>query len=77
MNSRPTLPEGPDPSWTLDMVVDYFTQQIRAGHRPDIHEYERRYPQFEPELRDYLESVAMIEGLKSLPEPAGNTPEFA
>lgn len=76
MNSRPTLPEGPDPSWTLDMVVDYFTQQIRAGHRPDIHEYERRYPQFEPELRDYLESVAMIEGLKSLPEPAGNTPEF-
>jgi len=57
----------PDPSETLESIVDQFTTRIRAGEHPSIAEYQELHPNLKDEIEDLLASVAMIEQLKSNP----------
>jgi serine/threonine protein kinase/tetratricopeptide (TPR) repeat protein len=48
----------------LEIVVEQFTSELRAGQQPAVQDYQQRYPQLAQELGSLLSSIAMIEHLK-------------
>src|SRR5262249_21111319 len=48
----------------VDALAEEFARRWRAGERPTVEEYARRYPQWEDEIRAVLPGVLMMEQLK-------------
>ncbi|MEM1068133.1 MAG: serine/threonine-protein kinase, partial [Planctomycetota bacterium] len=53
----------------LDAIAESFSNALRRGDRPSIDAIVAKYNQRFPELRSLLESILMIEGLKSSTHP--------
>ncbi len=57
-----TLAEGTrDP---FDLLAEEFAERCRRGESPSIGEYERRYPEHAGRIREFLPTVALMEGLR-------------
>lgn len=60
-----TAPIYLDEDELFEMVAADFTRRCRAGERPSVEEYVRRYPQIGELLRTLLPTIAAVEGAKS------------
>ena len=49
----------------LEVLASEFADKARAGHKPDIEDYVRRYPRMEEQIRDLFPMVAALEQWKS------------
>jgi tetratricopeptide (TPR) repeat protein/tRNA A-37 threonylcarbamoyl transferase component Bud32 len=56
----------------IDELAEEFACRWRAGERPSVEEYARRYPEHAEEIRDVLPAVVMMEQLK--PRREDDTP---
>ncbi|MFO0907397.1 MAG: serine/threonine-protein kinase [Isosphaeraceae bacterium] len=60
-----TFEESEDP---LDAMGSEFLDRLRRGERPDVSEFTARDPQRADEIREFLEALVLIEGLKPQPD---------
>ncbi len=49
----------------LNDLGEEFVERLRGGERPSISEFLRRHPGQEATVAEFLESLAMLEDLKS------------
>src|SRR5262249_36214972 len=61
-------PSAADP---LGQIADEFVEAFRAGQRPSVEEYARRYPEHADDLRAMLPALALMEGAKSAEDVSG------
>lgn len=52
----------------LSELGEEFSLRLRAGELPSVQEYIDRYPEQAAEISEFLESIAMVEGLKLGPK---------
>ena len=57
----------------VDVIVEEFAEKCRRGLNPSIDEYIQKHPEKAQELRDLLQTVAIIEQLK-VPEKSSTLP---
>ena len=51
----------PDEDTILGEIMDEFIDAVREGRTPPLNQYVARYPELEPDIRDLLPMVAMVE----------------
>ncbi|MEM6690784.1 MAG: protein kinase [Planctomycetota bacterium] len=56
----------------LDQIAEKFSSAIRKGQTKSVDEFLEEYPDAPTELKELLDSVALIEGLKQDSSPTGN-----
>ena len=48
----------------LNQLGEEFAQQVRSGQNPSIDDFAQRHPEHQEEVRDFLESIEMLEDMK-------------
>ena len=71
------MPSPPLNQESLDRIAEEFSAGFRSGNRPSIHAYLARYPDDSGQLRQLLESIALIEDLKHGDKPSSSSESVA
>ena len=62
---EPTESDGNDDTCdSLDQLAEEFAERCRNGENPSISDYESRYPEAAPRVRNLLEAVSVMEQLR-------------
>lgn len=59
----------------LNQLGEEFAQQVRSGQNPSIDDFAQRHPEHQEEVRDFLESIEMLEDMKKqMADPTSESP---